>query len=423
MFGKNSWQSWLRTLALTLGAIVLFFTGIYFGENARVTRLNAATERVNLTEFWKVWDILDERYVDTRVGTSTKKITDQLKIEGAIAGLVDSFGDPYTVFMPPQEKKAFEEDIRGNFGGVGMEIGYREKKLIIIAPLPNTPAMRGGVEAGDLIIEINGESASDLSVYGAVQKIRGEVDTKVKIKVLKKDQTEPVEITLTREVIKIPTLKTQVINNDGKRVFLIKLYNFNAEASADFRMALREFVASGGTRLILDLRGNPGGYLESSVDIASWFLPAGTTVVIEDRGVGAEPKIYRSKGYNVFNKNLKMAVLVDGGSASASEILAGALAENGRATLVGEKTFGKGSVQEVVEVGEGSALKVTIAKWLTPLGHSISGNGITPTVEVKFEEATSTEPRSDLKGTQGQSLVPIGESLDNQIIKALEVIK
>lgn len=410
MLNKNLGKSFLKNLALSLGAVTLFFTGVYFADTIKVATLDAATERVSLDEFWRVWDIIDERYVDTHVGTTTKEITAQLKMEGAIAGLVDSLGDPYTVFLTPEEKKSFEEDIKGNFGGVGMEVGFRDKRLTVIAPLPDTPAKRGGIESGDLILKIDDLSTEDMSVYDAVQKIRGEIGTNVRITVLKKDATEPVEISLKRAVIKAPALKTQVIKSDGKKIFLIRLYNFNAEASGDFRGALKEFVDSGASRMILDLRGNPGGYLESAVDIASWFLPAGTPVVVENRGEGKEKKVYKSRGYNIFNKNLKMAVLVDGGSASASEILAGALSEHGKATLVGEKTFGKGSVQEVVNVGEGSALKVTIARWLTPLGHSISGNGLIPKVEVKYEK-----PEND------DNLDP--DRIDNQIKKALELVK
>lgn len=373
---------------------------------------------VDFAPFWKAWRVLDEKFVPTKVSTSTltasATTTVQDRVWGAIGGLTNSLGDPYTVFFPPEESKSFETEISGNFEGVGMELGIKDEVLTVVAPLKGNPAEKAGILAGDKILAIDGQSTINMSIEKAVKLIRGKVGTKVKISIAREGKKEPLEFTLTREVINIPTVDTEIKGgklaggNDGKMidgVFIIRLYNFYSLSPNLFREALREFIESDTDKLILDLRGNPGGYLEAAVDMASWFLPLGKIVVSEDFGKNAPAQIYRSKGYNIFNGNLKMAVLVDGGSASASEILAGALKEHGIAKLVGAKTFGKGSVQEVVKITPDTSLKITIARWLTPLGNSISENGLTPEFEVKLTQ-------DDL--TKGK---------DPQTEKAIEVLK
>lgn len=319
--------------------------------------------------FWDAWNILSNRFVDA---SST---TDQQKIYGSIKGLAASFGDPYTVFFPPNQSKMFQDDISGNFGGVGMEIGMKDNQLIVVAPLKDSPAARAGVKTGDYILSINGTSTVDMSVDEAVSDIRGPAGTAVKISFLTKDSNKPVERSITRDIIKIPTLDT--VEKPGG-IFIIKLYSFTSESPNLFRDALRKFILTGDHKMILDLRGNPGGYLDAAWDMASFFLPIGKTVVTEDFGTHGQPDIFRSKGYNVFGGNLQLLILVDGGSASASEILAGALQENGVAKLVGSKTFGKGSVQELIPITSDTSLKVTIAHWLTPNGHNLSHDGLDP---------------------------------------------
>jgi carboxyl-terminal processing protease len=293
---------------------------------------------------------------------------------------VKSYGDPYTVFMPPVEAKMFEDDIRGNFSGVGMEIGIKDEILTVITPLKNTPAERAGINAGDQILKIDDTITSGLSVDEAVRIIRGENGTTVSLTILKKGAEEPKEIKVVRAVITIPTIDTE---NRSDGIFVIKLYNFSAVSPGLFRDALRQFVESGSHKLILDLRGNPGGYLDAAIDMASFFLPAGKVVVTEDFGGNKDNTVYRSKGYNVFNDSLRMVILVNEGSASASEILAGALHEHNIAKLVGEKTYGKGSVQEVIKITPETTLKVTVARWLTPSGHNISKEGLMPDVVVE----------------------------------------
>jgi len=342
-------------------------SGVYNTENA------STTENVDFQPFWDAWNTINERY------EGTDPVDAQTKVWGAIQGLADSLGDPYTVFLPPEDNEAFGELIGGSFGGVGMEIGKEDDVLVVMAPLKGTPAERAGVRAGDMIVEIGTTTTNGLSVDEAVDLIRGEPGTSVDITFFREGETEPRELTIVREKIIVPTLDSE-LRADG--IFVISLYNFDAHATADFRQAIKEFSATKSDKLIIDVRGNPGGYLDAAVSIASYFLPEGEVIVRESID-GAEETVYRSKGYARTTKPLKMVVLVDGGSASASEILAGALQENNIAKLVGSQTFGKGSVQELISITGDTSLKLTIAQWLTPGGTSISKEGLTPDIIVE----------------------------------------
>ncbi len=373
-------------LYIAIPAIALaFFAGYYFGGkqpiaesgNPGATNGNFVTSD-QFAPYWKAWQILNAEQVNNASSTVDSKIW------GSIAGLAASYGDPYTVFFPPKEAKMFQDDIRGNFGGVGMEVGMKSNQLVVIAPIKGSPADRAEVKAGDAILSINGTSTAGMSVDVAVDLIRGEVGTQVKISFLSSGATKPAEKTITRETINIPVIDTAKKPNG---VFVITLHSFTANSADLFRGALREFVLSGDHKLVLDLRGNPGGYLDAAWDMASYFLPAGKVIVTEDFGKNKAPNVYKSKGYNAFNSNLRMEILVDGGSASAAEILAGALKEQGVATLVGTKTFGKGSVQELVPITDNTSLKVTIARWLTPQGHNLSHDGLDPDYNVPVSDA------------------------------------
>lgn len=368
-------------------------TGIFNKEEGKPSDVDFAI-------FWKVWNTLDEKYVATH-GTSTEKVSDKDRVYGAIAGMTEAIGDPYTTFFPPEETKAFEEEISGNFQGVGMEVGMKEGILTVISPLKGTPAERAGIQAGDKILKINEAITSGMSTDEAIKMIRGEKGTKVTFVVVR-GSGDPFEIEVTRDVINIPTIATKKLDNG---VFMIQLYSFTSESPNLFRGALREFMLSKSDKLILDLRGNPGGYLSAAVDISSWFLPQGKVVVREDFGSGKDEEVAKSKGYDIFNDKLKFVILIDGGSASASEILAGALSEYGKAELVGTKSFGKGSVQELVQINDETSLKVTIARWLTPNGVSISDGGITPDHVVEVTE-------DDIKNKR-----------DPQLEKALQLLK
>ena len=370
--------------AVLLIVVGAFGAGVYFGASGKTasssTFFDGTTppDQVNFGPLWKAWEVLEEKYVSS---TSTKQVTAEDKLWGTIQGLAGSYGDPYTVFMPPEDRKVFEADISGSFGGVGMEIGKRNDVLTVIAPLKGTPAAAAGILTGDKVLEINGDSTDKLSVDEAIRKIRGEVGTTVKLTIQREGSTELKPVSIVRAVISVPPLATE-LRADG--IFVIELYSFSATSPGAFREALREFSVSGTDKLILDLRGNPGGFLEAAVDIASWFLPAGKVIVTEHFGGDKDDRIYRSKGYNVFTDNLKMAILINEGSASASEILAGALQQHTKEKLIGENSYGKGSVQELIPITSDTSLKVTVAQWLTPNGSSISDGGLKPDIEVKL---------------------------------------
>jgi carboxyl-terminal processing protease len=369
------------TVLLTLGVFVF---GIYLGVTYRtplekVTGIagkeTAVTTTADFSPFWKVWNLINEKY------PSASETTDQERVYGAISGLVGSLDDPYSVFFTPDEAKIFESDISGNFSGIGMEVGLKDKTLTIISPLKDTPAYRAGLKAGDKILKIDGTSTNDMSIEEAVKLIRGEKDTTVTLSLFREGDTEPREVKIVRDTINVPTLDTE-LRSDG--IFVIKLYSFSANSASLFRDAIKKFAEAKTDKLLLDLRGNPGGYLDSAISMSSWFLPGGKTVVTEDYGNDTEPEVFRSRGYNVFSDKLKFVILIDGGSASASEILAGAMQDNGRAKIVGTQSYGKGSVQEVIDVTSDTLLKITVAKWLTPSGASISKKGLTPDYEVKL---------------------------------------
>lgn len=399
-------------LVVVVTLVIAFNLGFYYGEDHALSKATAINlvgqevskpDQVDFSTFWKAWNLINEKYIadnGNNHSTTTKIVTDQDKVWGAIGGLTDSLGDPYSNFLPPEKKKRFEDDIRGNFGGVGMEIGVKDEVLTVIAPLPDSPAKKAGVLAGDKIIKIDDTITAGLSADEGVNLIRGEKGTKVRL-TLARAKEKAFEITVVRDTINVPTLETKKLNGN---IFQIKLYSFSASSPNLFRDALRQFVESGSDKLILDLRGNPGGFLEAAVNMASWWLPAGQPVVIEKHSGGVENKIYRSAGYNIFTDNLKMVILVDQGSASASEILAGALSEYGKATLVGQKTFGKGSVQELIPLTGNSSLKLTVAKWYTPKDHSISINGLIPDVIVPITP-------EDVKALR-----------DPQLAKAIEIL-
>lgn len=369
-------------------AILVFFflAGVYLGYNNRlevqkITSLINKEPPPNLTEldfepFWKTWNIIESKYV------STDGLNRQELIWGATSGLVASLNDPYSVFMPPKEAEIFESSVRGDFEGVGMEVGMRNGVLTVVTPLKGTPAEKAGLKPGDKILKIDSTITADLNIDEAVSLIRGQKGTKVVLTISRESVKEPLEIGVIRDVIQIPIIETEKKENG---IFVIRLYNFSAPSNNAFKNALQEMIESKSSKLIIDLRGNAGGYLESAVDIASWFLPVGEVVAREKFGNGEE-KLYRSKGYDIFNEKLRMIILVNQGSASASEILAGALREHKKATLVGEKTFGKGSVQELMDISKGSSLKLTIAQWLTPQGNSITDHGLEPDVKVELTE-------------------------------------
>ena len=402
---------------LVIGLLILaggFFCGFYYGKSHKsaeekmasiIKSTSTSTIPVDFEPFWLAWQKIDDNFVSTNSTTTTtnEKADTQTRVYGAIAGMVASLGDPYTVFFPPVESKTFSEEIGGQIEGVGMEVDVRDGVLTVIAPVKDSPAYKAGIKAGDKILKIDEKSTEGLITEEAIKLIRGKKGTTVTLTLFREGAKEPLVISIVRDVINLPTVDTETKNG----VFVIHLYTFSAISPNLFRDALREFYESGNNKLIIDLRGNPGGYLEAAQDMASWFLPAGAVIVKEDFRKESDVQIFRSRGYNIFNDSLKLAILIDGGSASASEILAGALHDHGKATLIGTRSFGKGSVQELFEITDNpkTSLKVTIAKWLTPNGLSISHQGLTPDVEVKLDEEAFKKDRTD-----------------TQLLKAIEVL-
>ena len=394
---RKSFQTIAVTVIVLAALIGTFSTGAYLGEQNYVpgiegattlsNKLDTATSTTDFSPFWKVWNILNAQFVATH---PNQKNDDQQKVYGAIQGMVNSLGDPYTVFLPPQELGDFDTDITGNFEGVGMEVGPQDGNVVVIAPIKGSPADLAGIMTGDVIVKVDDTTIdpTTMTVDDVVNLIRGKAGTQVKITIYRGKETTPRVFTLTRQTISVPNVTTSTeqvtLPNGGTQdVFVITLSTFTADSPDLFRNALRDFVSSGTNKLVIDLRGNPGGYLDAAVDIASWFLPKQDVVVTEDFDGKQPQQVYNSSGYDIFNgTNLKLAILVDGGSASAAEILSGALAQHGVATLIGEKTFGKGSVQELIPITSDSSLKVTVARWLTPNGSWISGYGITPNILV-----------------------------------------
>lgn len=400
----------LAALALLTAGFLAGYLAAGQGGGYSREQDSAMPEGVDFSPVWRAWRVIDEKFVPPGVATTTSAsstITDEdtKRVWGMIAGLADSLGDPYTYFLPPVENKQFSDDLSGSFEGVGMEIAVRSGVLTVVSPLKGSPAEAAGLKGEDLILEIQGESTKGMDVGTAVQRIRGPKGTQVELLIAREGWSEPKVISVKRDTINVPTIEAKM--QDG--VFIIQLYSFTSISPDLFRAALRDFVESGSTRLVLDLRGNPGGYLDAAVSMASWFLPIGKVVVTEDYDGHAGNVVHRSLGYDIFNSNLKMVVLVDQGSASASEILADALRHYGVAQMVGVNTFGKGSVQELVDITEDTSLKITVARWLGPDGKQIPHEGIAPDVEVKLteEEAKAAQEAKE----------------DPQLEKAIEIVR
>ena len=349
---------------------------------------------IDFSLFWKVWALLKDKYVD-------KSNLDAHELfYGAIDGMLAATGDPYTTFFSPKENEEFKEDISGTFEGIGAEMGIKDEVLTIIAPLDDTPADKAGLRAGDKILKINDET-TNISLEEAVSKIRGPKGTTVKLTIFRSGEAETRDITVERDVILVKSVRFEM-KPDG--IAYIRLSRFGEDTEREFRAAVRETEKNKARGLILDLRNNPGGFLETSVETGSLLLPSGKVVVIEENGAGDRKEV-KAKGGDVLS-GLKTVVLINEGSASASEILAGALRDNrDNVTLVGKKSFGKGSVQELIPVNKESAVKITVARWLTPKGEQINHVGITPQVEVSL------------------SAEDVEKERDPQLDKAIEILK
>ncbi len=307
-------------------------------------------------------------------------------LEGAKAGMVAASGDPYTVYLSAKEAKELDDSLNGTLSGIGIEVGIKNNRLTVIAPVADTPAAKAGLKAGDVIAKIDDTDSSTLSLDQAVAKIRGPKGTQVKL-ILVRGSSQPQLLTITRDQITVPSVKLEMKSGN---VGYVNISEFGTDTATGFDKVAKQMQAAGIKKVILDLRDNPGGYLDAAVNVASHFLPKDATVVQQRRG---STIIDTEKSTGGELQDAKVVVLINGGSASASEILAGALADNHRATLIGTTSFGKGSVQSIVPLNGGSQLKVTVAHWYTPSGRNITKEGIKPTKAVKLSNEDSDAGR------------------------------
>jgi carboxyl-terminal processing protease len=355
--------------------------------------------------------IIKENYVEQ---VSMKDL-----IYGALNGMTKSL-DPFSSFFTPKQYEGFRQETEGEFGGVGIEIGMEKGRPVVISPIEGTPAFRAGIKPGDVILEINGEDTSNMSLIDVVQRIRGKVGTKVQLTIYRKGMEKPMKIELERALIKIESVRWTTLGDVG----YIKLSQFNENVGVQVERALKELTSQRVKGIILDLRNDPGGLLSEAVNVADLFLPEGKLVVYT-RSRNGETQKYFARRKPAVPDELPVIVLINKGSASASEIVAGALQDYKRAVILGEKSFGKASVQNIIPLEDGSALKLTVAYYYTPLGKLIHNRGIVPDVQVameeKQEEALQEAIRQKrLEGKSGLILIP---EKDPQLSKAIELIR
>jgi carboxyl-terminal processing protease len=335
---------------------------------AEAKMLLGGKDDVNFKQFWDVWDTVQKEHV--------KQPVDQNKMYyGAISGLVAGLDDPYSVYFPPEQAKEFMREIEGKFDGIGAEVGIKNDSLVIITPLSGSPAEKAGLRPGDRILAIDGVNADAFTLTTAVDAIRGEKGTSVKL-IIQRGEEKPTEIEITRDTIRVESLTSETIERDGKRYLVVTIAQFNDDTVKLLQPVLSQAALNPPDGVVLDLRGNPGGYLDSAVDVASAFVGPDAPVVYERRSDGTETP-YTGKQQKALH-DIPTVVLVNVGSASAAEIVAGALQDYKRASVIGTTTFGKGTVQDVKRFDDDSLLKFTIAEWLTPDKEAIDKKGIVP---------------------------------------------
>jgi len=393
--------------------IIAGLLGYYFGiNNVKVSWKNhkpslmvvnkeapAALAPVDFSVFWNVWQKVETNYYDKT------KLDPQKMLNGSIEGMISSLGDPYTIYLPPAQNANFKDGLAGQFSGIGAELGTRNKQIIVIAPLVGSPAEKAGIKAGDLILKVDGEVTVDWTLPAAVEKIRGPKGTGVTLTILHKDSEKPLDIKIVRDIITVKSVDgwvksakdisgINVPKNLTNKIAYIRLSQFGDSTNKDWASVINNLNLEMETDesikgLIIDLRNNPGGYLADAVFISSEFLKQGTPVVLEEDAQGARTTL--SVGRKGLMYDIPLIVLINKGSASASEIVSGALRDNklggkSRAILVGETSFGKGTIQQADDLEDGAGLHITIAKWLTPNGAWINGTGLKPDIEVKLDE-------------------------------------
>lgn len=376
-----------------VGLIFISFMSGYFVREIEASKTFFGPQETDFTLITEAYQLLKNEFVDPN------GIDDKILIHGAVSGMVDALRDPYTTFFNSEDTKRFLEDSDGKFEGVGMEVGLRNNQFQVIAPLRGTPADKAGLLPGDKILKVDGVETNEISVDEAVNLIRGPKGTEVKLTVIREGWDEPRDIFIARDVIELPSLEWELIDGD---IAHIKFYHFSRNADSEFKKMALDILGSSTKGIILDMRGNPGGYLEVARQIGGWFMEKGEVFVIEDSITGQKEDLISGTGRL---SQYPMVVLVNEGSASASEILAGALRDNRGIQLIGKTSFGKGSIQSLERLSDGSSIKVTIARWLTPKGETISDKGLTPDIDV---ERTVEDYEDDR---------------DPQLDKAIEVIR
>jgi len=387
-------------------AVALSGGGFYFGYQQGIKKPQTVVirgvanleegklEAIDFSLFWDVWQTIKDKYVEA------DKIDNQTLFYGAVSGLLGALKDENSVFFPPTDAQKFNEDISGEFGGIGAEIGTRNNQLVIIAPLKNTPAERAGLRALDKILKVDDTVTANLTTDEAVKLIRGQKGTTVILTILRNGWDKPKEISIIRDTIQVPTLDWEIKENN---IAYIHLYNFYEKAPFLFYQAAVEIAFKNPKGIILDLRNNPGGFLDAAINLTGWFLKPGQTVVSEEFR-SDKKQVFTSYGNGLF-KDVPIVILINEGSASASEILAGALRDNRSIKLIGKKSFGKGTVQELEPLKDGSSIKITVAHWRMPGGGLIEKNGLDPDYEVGLTD-------EDFKANR-----------DPQLEKAMEVLK
>lgn len=355
--------------------------------------------------FWDTWDLLSKTYID-------KKALDPNKLfYGAISGMVAAIGDPYTVFLPPQQQTSSKEELGGSFQGVGIELGFSKDtppRLLVISPLEGTPAKLAGIKPQDLIVKIDDKDTTGMSLPDAVKLIRGVKGTKINLTVFREGENDTRDFSLTRDTIIVKSVEVSYKQTiSGKNIAIIKLARFGERTNSEWTQVVSDVISKNPSAVILDVRNNPGGYLESAVFILSEFLDGGDAVLQEDNQGTRTP--YKVNRPGLLTK-LPVEVLINKGSASASEIVAGALQDRKKSLLIGEKSFGKGTVQEAQELTGGTGIHITVAKWLTPNGRWVNDTGgFEPDVKV---EPNKDDPAKDLPDSRQ----------DPQLDKAIELL-
>ena len=332
--------------------------------------------------YWQAWNKLKS---DSVFNTDT-----QTMVNDSISGLLSSVNDPYTVFFTPADNKLFQQDIQGQFDGIGLELVMKNGVPTVVAPLPDSPAAKAGLKAGDIILKVGEIKSSDIGFNDLINKIRGPKGTTVTLQIARSGSDKPLTFSVIRDTITVRSVTWEEKNQAGKNIMYVKVRQFGDDTDQLFADFADATIKANPDGIVIDLRDDPGGYFESAIDLSSYFLDGGTVVKQQDKAGKIQDF---STTHAATLKNYKTVVLVNGGSASASEIFSGALQDRKVAPLIGEKTFGKGSVQELINLSNGSAVKITVAKWLTPNGRQINGVGNTPDIEVKPDDANTTDPQ------------------------------